>query len=760
MILAGLVVSWAIAEPVHAQADRVVLTIDPDRVGLGGLIRPGTWTPIRLTLANQSSRPRQVRCQWVLADIDGDLVVAERVVPLTPQTTQAVWLYAVPDVNVSDRAVWHVQVIDEETGNAVAAQRVAVANLLQQRVGVIGVTSAAGLGLDAFSEQWTQHERYRFLRGLDPQQLPDRWHGLSMLDALIWTPDAPSGADPGKLSHETQQAIRQWVRRGGHLIVSMKAVGDLWVSSPLGGMLPPVKPTAAFDVMVPSFLYRARPLEMPRIDLTWFGDAGKGTSVLLRDEAGRPVVVARRYGFGRVTLIGVDLSDPRLVARSMPDGQGLWGPVFGWRSPGYRRQYIDGEVKEQRMARLQMRYPVELGRFVETLIAMRKTATGAMLAAIIVFSVYWLLAGPVGFAVLRRRQAVHHSWVAFTAVVAVFAVVTWGGAVVLRPGKTSIAHFSVLDARGGSDEVHVHSWLSLYVPRHGRVELIVDPDRKGPNANTVCSAGLLGSPDQATFLDSQRYTIDAAWPTRRVADRPEPGGVLLPMRSTAKQLEVDFLGELPADSQWLTEPWVLPQGHVRIVNGWPAGRLSHGLPGALRDVLFVYCPGGGVEPVVYFNKDSANRTWAPGQVLDLPGTADVRADRLVLDRPYDRQRQWKQEGYLGRLIDAKTGHRLTELGPTEFHVADNEVIQAIEMLSFYSTLPPPDFLVPKRIGMIASYYRRGVGRQLDLSAQIPIKQLIVIGHLDAAPLPVPMSVDGKRVASAGWTVVRWVYPLD
>ena len=60
-------------------------------------------------------------------------------------------------------------------------------------------------------------------------------------------------------------------------------------------------------------------------------------AVLLTDNQRRPLVVAGSYGLGRVTLIGVDISDRRLMGGYLPNGPLLWSAVFGWRSPAWAR---------------------------------------------------------------------------------------------------------------------------------------------------------------------------------------------------------------------------------------------------------------------------------------------------------------------------------------------------------------------------------------------------------------------------------------
>src|SRR5204863_9539405 len=70
-------------------------------------------------------------------------------------------------------------------------------------------------------------------------------------------------------------------------------------------------------------------------------------------------------------------------------------------------------------------------------------------------------------------------------------------------------------------------------------------------------------------------------------------------------------------------------------------------------------------------------------------------------------------------------------------------------------LPPP------RSGEGASQYaaQRAATHGWDLSLWFTHPCVMVVGHIDEAPTPVPLTVDGKAVPTKVMTFVRWVYPL-
>ena len=100
-----------------------------------------------------------------------------------------------------------------------------------------------------------------------------------------------------------------------------------------------------------------------------------------------------------------------------------------------------------------------------------------------------------------------------------------------------------------------------------------------------------------------------------------------------------------------------------------------------------------------------------------------------------------------------------------FSSASPEVIAGhIQALTLYDTLPPPDFqntsIMSAVGGRATVMYERSQGRQVDLTHLIAMRRLVIIGLWRDAPLPIPLKVDGVSVPSTGWTVIRWIGPVE
>ena len=765
LVAAGLLGPGASSIP----AAVVRLEIRPADMGIAGYVRRGAWTPLRVRLRNQGTRPRQVICQWLLTDSEGDRPGYQRMVTLSPGEDQSLWLYAALPVDTTSRSRWTIAVLDAPDGapgDVLARQVLALDQgvaLLDQRTRVVGLTGRHGLGLEPYGTALQQHEATEFIRGLRPADLPDRWHGLAMLQSIIWTPAGGSPDDPD-LSRGTLDAIAQWVERGGHLVIVVPARGDPWRDSLLGHLVPEVEMGAAVEQAVPEWLLpfaaqaearsvriHARELRpRPRTD-------GPPVSVLLRNRDGRPLVVTAMRGFGRVTLIGVELGARELVRRNLPNADqrfadGLWGRVFGWLSPAWPTWRIEKATESGSFVRESFRETVDLGAFLPGQISMRRTAAPALLLSMGLFVVYWLAAGPVGFMVLRRLGLGHHAWLVFAAVVLLFSVAAWSLAAVARPRQSRIEHVSVLDVRADTGQMRVHSWSALFVPRHRPVEVVTTAPGRLSVAGSIASVGLIAHQGEGGFGDPQGYAVSCVGVNRAV----------LPMRATSRRIELGYLGRTTDLAETALRDWALPDYRIRVRDRVLEVEVMHGLPAPLESACFIWSSGDGRMPLAW-----ARAVWPPGELLALQPAREAGVGPLV-SRPKSSQpkagrdeRKW--QGYLGEMAFG-IGKRRPLLRPGRTELGEQELAFTFQLLSLFDALPPPDVYagddMAAMMGRGPIEYDRAQGRQIDISALLATRCLIIMGLQRDAPLPMPLSVDGRTVASDGWVFLRWILPIE
>jgi hypothetical protein len=246
------------------------------------------------------------------------------------------------------------------------------------------------------------------------------------------------------------------------------------------------------------------------------------------------------------------------------------------------------------------------------------------------------------------------------------------------------------------------------------------------------------------FLDAREYQIDGRDPTR----------LDLPSRSTVKQIQLDWAGAPRLN-------WIMPRPNqgvaVRAEGSKLLGTLVHELPGALRDVVIAHVmvqqPIGAdvrarlVSRVQFWK---LNRAWEPKSPLDLTEmTAQTPA-------------AGSGELWLNNLVPMSSGNFGMPTAPESkyFRTASD----ALTVASLYSELGIPDD-AKNQTSQAVGVMRREAMQGLDVGRWFTEPCIIVIGFVGQGPgdagsgAPVDISIDGKAVASAGTTCVRWVYPL-
>ena len=770
----------------YAQLEGVEIDIQRENLGLGGIVQPGVWTPVRVDLTNNGAENVEVHCRWLLSDVDGDQLVAQRSnITLQPQRTQGVWLYATPPMSTRSGQSWTFQAVEVSGGELINQVQLQLSDsaMAEPSVNLIGVCGFKGLGLTPWLRWSTQHEELRLIRGLTLESLPDRWYGMDSLSSLIWMPDEGGQPTDNRMSDANKRALREWVYRGGHLVIVLPFAGEQWTGADSGltDLLDPItsdrikQVRARAPISVFGVLRSTNPIAMNTFDLS--DTKGYATLAEVDLSAGvavapgatplppdiQPLIVGKRFGFGQVTLVGIDLSNPE-VLKSIDAFRlhRVWTRIFSWRgsktgelipnaildSPDTRGDFW--EAKDATTT-------IELGNWMSERVA-REGKTGAAISlAFVLFLVYILCAAATFPNFLKPKGWQRHSWMLFVCIVACFSLVAWGGAWLMRPATTSTTHFTVLDIDGNTNRVRARSWQSLLIPSFATAEVKVGSESDGLARMDVLN--LLSSPGNDLMLDSPGFPDKRTY----VFDAGQPNELPVPMRSTTKSLRIDYLGQITGQQDGLTKPWSMPQQSVSIENGLPIGEITHEFPGALYDVRIIYCPGGAQQPatpgatrsrnrpVVHVYKDAQNQSiWKPKTPLALPDKIAAYSPLWVRPRLDTKARFWRNEGYLGTAV--------ADRGFSQGSGNNNNVVRDIPLMTFFGAVPPPDYEMD-RGQYEMNVFSRSMTRDLDMTHLITGRRLIVIGHLRDSPSPVPLTVDGETIPSEGWTVVRWIYDL-
>lgn len=803
-----------------------------ERAGFGGVVRFGGIVPLQLQASLPAGDTREgVDAEIVVEvpNVDGDIAEYSMRSVLSSGAT-SMWIYPSIATGVSGKpiALASYERDDGRRGRLLERVQVAVdqpargAMSVDPSVDIVGIVAGGHCGMAA----WDPGQKSPCLGGYvivgeirETDQLPDRVEGWSGFKAVVW-----AGAPLNSLLAAQDKALRAWVEGGGRLILQVSAAADgfsldaaqpEWIAAALKGLAwtrtEDVKASTLAPVISSQRLELRKDGTQP---VTTFGECGapwvelaampvprawNGVPEPRRGKLdGACLVVERPLGAGTLVVSGMDadaLNRRRYTESDLPEADLWWNRIMGRRGDTPPRARLSEWQNGQTSPIESNPRQIVIGgsEFFDAFIGMRSTASNLTSISILLFAAYWLLAGPVSFYVLRHRKQERWSWLAFVVIAGAFGTVAWLAGAVLRQADARAQHLTVLDAvvapgalPGTQPAIRAHTWASAFLPNYGTAEVAL-PE----------SQGMLRpfSPDgdNGEFPDATRYTVQAS----------RSGALTLPARATATMVTGSWSGDLP--SAWRGLPAVsgppLQQtaNATRSADAGPAsyltGKLKHGLPAALTDVLVLHVTPFRPAPPRFNDRATAATKavpvapsdampsmvlaarlatpWAPGTELELANVlyppVQGRQDRsLPVIDPVD-------PGVLGldTFLDAGLISPLRQaFAPlsTSGALSDKIARDHLTMMSLYGMLPNPRWWAAAAAARGPTEnevaVQRVAGHALDLGAWCSRPCVIVMGYLTVEPdavtldgSPVPLSIDGEPVPMSGTTLVRVIFPL-
>lgn len=789
-----------------------------DTFGVGSAFRSGEFTAIRLGLTSNLAEPSTVWVQWDIPNADGDVAEYGRSLTLTPSRESLIWLYAPVPPHSDATAVWQIRVLEEQDGQigrdmggAIISPADAQSSAARNTTAMIGLIGGWSMQLETLTafpaglnrQPQIAHEDTRLVRGIGPRDLPDRWEGLRGFEALVWG-DARQNR-PEDLTTDQARALAAYVQRGGHLVIALPTAGNPWhlgapgrLEPDLERMLPKQTPRKDEDVEFDSLLpviaklgwkdtYTGARYPEYQGSLRVFAERDTDFNVidnwyepLITLADGRVVVIQRTYGFGRVTVIGMNLSPGTFLNTNsagqvlgtlpLPEADVFWNRILGWRADSVSSTDVKALDDAMRIVGTGGPDEINLGgdRLIGGQINMSSSAAQGLMLALLLFIVYWLVAGPIGFAVLKAYKKSKHSWLAFAGTAAVFTAVAWIAVGMIRPRAVTVKHLTVLDylARPGGDRgdndpqiQRASSYFSLYLPTYRRMRTTIMSEAGQRDLLATWAPPL--APAQP-FPNVDRYRINVG----RL-----PASYEIPTRATATQMYAHWMGGL--DPQWGGVLYADPEDPIRVVKQGETesslqGSIISDLPGTLTDVAIYWVSNKRVSPRRYetgSNPLPVVSHFQRGSTLNIGrmnrlGSLDKGQSIDLRSMDYSPTASGLETNIRKEYIEAYTRgfHGPGSAGPSA-----QDRRNYLEMLSLYRQLTPPEYFVQTSTSQVRDSViaQRVLGRELDLSSWFNRPCLIIIGHLDNTDLPIPLTVGGNepRSASGSLTVVRWIYPL-
>jgi len=800
-----------LGSPAQAQS----ITVDLLHFGAGDVARGGGPLAVQVEFKSSLDERAEIEAVWEIPNADLDIVEYSRRMVLVPGQAQRKWIYGVlpPDAEGTlSGAIYDLRLFEIRDGERVrdlgtskisptnAANPPRVLGLADDAILVVGPRA---LGLDIYSQSSqnatipSMHQITAIANIRDAEAFPDRWDGLSAFSAVVW---ADGSVSPARLPSDSGRALEQWTERGGNFIVALPAAGDPWAVGVAGrhrfsALLPSVPPARLEDVPLAEILpmFSLNPMlrdPRARLRLAVFDPAqlDRGWRPFLATPArrengalsssqgpfdGKIVGIRREVGFGHMTLLGIDVDE--LSARSLqvpaiPQGDVFWNRIIARRADTPSGAEY-GALADKSRLETTGGYTRDIGdgRSIAETIGLSGQAAIGVLAATLVFGAYWLVAGPLGFAMLRSARRECWAWVAFVVVAGLFTAGIYGVGRAFAARDARASHLTVLDVieppAGERDLTTVQmrratSWISVFTPEYGDVEVAIDGSSDSERRNLLSSWRPVGSSVEG-FPSRERYAVPFEQTSR----------ASVPSRATTIDFKASWLGSLREG--WGSMPRV-ESPIVVTIDGSTAtptidlsGSLVHGLPGTLRgvQVIHVYPRRTPLQTLLPATEESpavrrlraplpaggysgSLESWPAGKVLDLAEVFPKARPMIARD--------------LERTIEQRYSAALEQSARAAIGLAgDVPLDTSLDMLTIHGMLQPPRYLRDTGSSSVQGVLRiaRMGGRELDLSAWFSQPCLVITGWLDQAELPFPLALDGEEIPATGRVFVRWVAPL-
>lgn len=586
--------------------------------------------------------------------------------------------------------------------------------------------------------------------------LPDHWFGYEVADVIVLTTGSGEfleglfGAKAGPAAKAKQQALLEWVRRGGRLVVSVGAnAGAVSRIPDLQSLLPyTVKPgDPSRQAVQLALFWSARETSQTA---TLSGNlAVKGGIIPVANlvpkphRAGRVVIpppsrqgddkevlaVQASYGLGRVTLIAFDLD------RSPFDEFGQRAEFWDWvlREGGANRASIGSENKPRASGTNPTEDEDELAVALRTHVDTFNDVPVISFGWVAVFiALYILLIGPVEYYVLKRVLGrLELTWVTFPLIVLTVSAAAYFTAYAVKGRDLRVNKVDVIDVVGEFDpqtgkpagQVFGTTWFTIFSPRIDTFTVGVTPADGWtvPNASGDSLVGWLGGPRGGrASLVRRRYDIHTG--SGKLADALV--GVPVQVWST-KSFSANWRGPIDPSSPVIESRLEHPPGDPSVAIGTFVNRM----------------PFAEVNDCVAFYA---------GQAYPLGTILHGQEVRLVLDKGQPATQWLQDKSQLGELLARFTpgdqvqakGNRPAAGGPA-LQDGSSIGLPLWGVLFHEAALRNDEGIIPRNASL----------RRLDESWRLTPDnrdEVIVVGRVLPEPGPAEPLFDGPTSPSRLW----------
>ena len=704
----------------EASPDAADVQIKHVTLGFDGRYKVGRWSPVRVDVV--SSRECDVVAVLEAPDAEGNMTelpsVSQHLGTQTSATLRSRFLTGRTDgvirVRIEDRdgVLLDARTIPMSDQHASESGMPATSPLgLDSRLIVTlgrpaGFASLDNSGLTVGAKPQNREENpgpFLVIDAGDSADLPRDSFGYEAVDSLIIAGDY-------EIDSSQSTAIRDWVRRGGHLVLALGTGVTSYLAGPLSHWIDDSVSVASETMLLRDV--ELNDLESYSRQSVRVPVRGRSTvAAKLHPHDGRvrasafngPLLVESAYGFGRLTVLALDLNRAPLA-----DWEALPALCERLVSPASRSEA--GERTQEQQGRLSHTgvtdIATQLHASLESFPDVQRFSTWSVMG---LMTVYLLLIGPLDYYVVHRvfgRPQL--TWITFP------LLVTAGACAAVTMARSSNgdqlrrnqADLVDIDA-SGTGLLHARSWMTAFSSETGRYRIESQP--AGNSWSNGAADGTLTS-----VLTWRGIPEDSFGGMYR------QGGFALTRNQYEFSTGAATIHNLPFriwSTQNLFASWSIDSVELAVSNltnpspGLLAGSLSHRLPVAIQDWVLAY------DTRVYWPRTTQQASPVfriePGQVLSPsdPNVTQRRDLRSFLTGTRSKRSKEKQV-HLQRIINEQTA----------YDPLSRDTQYIVRMLTLHMAAG----------GRQYTGLDNNLLRELDLSLLLQLDRAVLLGQVDMA----------------------------
>ncbi len=669
------------------------VTLEKVTVGFNGKYKVGVWTPVSVTLASSSPKPPRGRLELHTADGDDvTSIVSRDNVQVDGRAKQLLVRFGSTDGTLT-------VVFQPDDGRPIRWERPSSYTPDERHIPLALQTSqellveiGRGVGLKGIKDAGRPPAGEEVVpvqldEASQLEQLPTEWIGYEGVDAVFIGTSQESDLEQTRLlakldpDNARWQALAQWVRSGGRLIILGGGPADqlrrvLEKMGPVAKLLPgQLEGEATLDRLseLETWSGAKDPVSLPRVRPDDPASERRLTVPLLAKIEGVaevvqdnvPLVVRVPRGFGEVIFVALDLDRPPLARWP---GRGallakLLGPKEGAPPAAETAESAgSGQLIHAGVSDLAGQLKGALDQFTGI-----RPVSFVLIAGLALL--YIVLIGPLDYVLVRKvLRRPELTWVTFPLMVIVFSAVTYQLAYWMKGKQLIVNQVDLVDVDLATGHVRGQTWFNAFSPDSRAYDVSVTPrlpgsgegEKSGDAAaappaaegmRTVVSwlglpgealGGMARSGSPGLFQGSYRFTSQSD----AHKDAPQP--------MTMEQVPIQVWSSKSFTARW-TKPadWTGPlvQCELRRRGDRIEGTIRNRMDVPLQDCLLVFRTRGGGKKAQVLRipelKPGQTKTISPSESPDDLGEY-LKGIRYVSDSDSDTlTRQARQYNPLG-----------------------------------------------------------------------------------------------------------------